>query len=75
MSTSHVVSSFTLHLRAESPAPAQLFSPSLSLGLGTVVSAQDLDRDNFMSAQEALDYGLVDKIVKLYKGPNRSEDP
>jgi ATP-dependent Clp endopeptidase proteolytic subunit ClpP len=24
---------------------------------------QDIDRDNFMSAQEALDYGLIDKIV------------
>ena len=23
----------------------------------------DLDRDNFMSAQETLEYGLVDKIV------------
>jgi len=25
--------------------------------------ARDLERDNFMSAQEALDYGLVDKIL------------
>lgn len=25
---------------------------------------QDMDRDTFMSAQEALDYGLVDKIVE-----------
>lgn len=24
----------------------------------------DCDRDNFMSAQEALDYGLIDKIIK-----------
>jgi ATP-dependent Clp protease protease subunit len=24
---------------------------------------RDMDRDTFMSAQEALDYGLVDKIV------------
>jgi ATP-dependent Clp endopeptidase proteolytic subunit ClpP len=25
---------------------------------------EDLDRDNFMSAQEALDYGLIDEIVE-----------
>ena len=29
------------------------------------VIAKDTERDNFMSADEALDYGLVDKI--LYK--------
>lgn len=26
---------------------------------------RDLDRDNFMSAQEACDYGLIDKVVEL----------
>jgi ATP-dependent Clp protease protease subunit len=25
---------------------------------------RDMDRDTFMSAQEALDYGLVDQIVE-----------
>lgn len=25
---------------------------------------QDTDRDNFMSAEEALDYGLIDKVIK-----------
>lgn len=25
---------------------------------------QDMDRDNFMSAAEALDYGLVDRIIE-----------
>jgi len=25
----------------------------------------DLDRDNFMSAQEALEYGLVDQVIKI----------
>jgi len=25
---------------------------------------KDIDRDYFMSAQEALDYGLVDKVLK-----------
>ncbi len=29
------------------------------------IIAKDTERDNFMSADEALDYGLVDKI--LYK--------
>ena len=24
---------------------------------------KDTDRDNYMSAQEALDYGLIDKII------------
>ena len=26
--------------------------------------AADMERDKFMSAQEALDYGLIDKIVE-----------
>lgn len=30
-------------------------------------SNQDLDRDNFMSAQAAADYGLVDNVIKLSK--------
>ena len=25
----------------------------------------DLDRDNFMSAQQALEYGLVDQVIEL----------
>ena len=28
---------------------------------------RDLDRDNFMSAQEALEYGLVDKVLEIPK--------
>ena len=24
----------------------------------------DLDRDNFLSAQQALDYGLIDRIIQ-----------
>ena len=27
------------------------------------IVAQDTERDNFMSAQEACDYGLVDKVI------------
>jgi ATP-dependent Clp protease protease subunit len=25
---------------------------------------QDMERDNFMSAEEALEYGLIDKIIE-----------
>ena len=25
--------------------------------------ARDTDRDNFMSAQEAMEYGLIDKVI------------
>ena len=28
------------------------------------VIEKDTDRDNFMSAQEACDYGLIDKVMK-----------
>ena len=27
------------------------------------IIAQDTERDNFMSAQEALEYGIVDKVI------------
>ena len=30
---------------------------------------QDTERDRFMSAQEALDYGLVDKIISRHQRP------
>jgi len=30
---------------------------------------KDLDRDNYMSAQQALEYGLIDKIVTSIDGP------
>ncbi|CAM9645038.1 unnamed protein product [Discosporangium mesarthrocarpum] len=40
---------------------------------------KDLDRDNFMSAQEAKDYGLIDTVIKLRKetnvDPNEGKDP
>jgi len=29
---------------------------------------KDLDRDNFMSAQQALEYGLIDKIIEVNEG-------
>ena len=28
------------------------------------VIARDTDRDNFMSAEEAMKYGLIDKVIK-----------
>ena len=30
---------------------------------------KDLDRDNYMSSEEALNYGLIDKIVTSVDGP------
>ena len=27
------------------------------------VSQRDTERDNFMSAQEAMEYGLIDKVI------------
>jgi len=27
------------------------------------VITKDTDRDNFMTAQEAMDYGLIDKVI------------
>lgn len=35
----------------------------------------DLDRDNYLSAQEALDHGLIDEIVELEKAMDREENP
>ena len=34
-----------------------------ALGLVPMVVEQTLDRDHFMSADEALDWGLVDKVI------------
>ena len=48
------------------PAPAYLqvtYYAQLS-GQSREKVALDLDRDNFLSAQEALAYGLVDRIVE-----------
>eukprot|EP00968_Pinguiococcus_pyrenoidosus_P018677 scaffold1954_cov268-Pinguiococcus_pyrenoidosus.AAC.114 len=30
---------------------------------------KDLDRDNFMSAQQAVDYGIVDKLIEVQEMP------
>jgi ATP-dependent Clp protease protease subunit len=34
---------------------------------------RDTDRDNFMSAEEAKKYGLVDEVVTLKPGDKRSK--
>lgn len=38
------------------------------------VIAQDTDRDNFMSAEEALEYGLIDKVLYSRNGSEGAED-
>jgi ATP-dependent Clp protease protease subunit len=42
----------------------QLYVDHNSKGKTFEQLAADMERDNFMSAQEALDYGLIDEIVK-----------
>lgn len=37
---------------------------SVMTGQNEAQITQDLDRDNFMSAQEALEYGLIDQIIQ-----------
>merc|ERR1711935_481992 len=41
---------------------------SMFTGQTTERIVKDLDRDNFMSAQEALEYGLVDRVLEIPKG-------
>lgn len=36
--------------------------------------ARDTDRDFFMSAKEAKDYGLVDEVVRTAKGPKKTRN-
>lgn len=36
-------------------------------GQATDTIVRDLDRDNFMSAQEALEYGLIDRVLEYSK--------
>ena len=38
------------------------------------VIAADTDRDNFMSAEEALEYGLIDKVLYKRSGSEETED-
>ena len=34
----------------------------------------DMERDRFMSPEESLDYGLVDKVVEFRKDSNKGND-
>ena len=38
---------------------------SMMTGQTTEQVIKDLDRDNFMSAQEACDYGIIDKVIDV----------
>ena len=42
---------------------------SMFTGQTTDQITKDLDRDNFLSAQEALEYGLVDRVLERPGGP------
>jgi len=42
---------------------------SMFTGQTTDQITKDLDRDNFMSAQEALEYGLIDRVLEAPTGP------
>ena len=49
---------------ARAPACLQVTYYAQLSGQSREKVALDLDRDNFLSAQEALAYGLVDRIVE-----------
>jgi len=42
---------------------------SMFTGQTTEVVTAALDRDNFLSAQEALEFGLIDRILERPSGP------
>ncbi|KAL9179517.1 hypothetical protein ACHAXT_008807 [Thalassiosira profunda] len=42
---------------------------SMFTGQTTDQITKDLDRDNFMSAQDALEYGLIDRVLERPSGP------
>jgi len=42
---------------------------SMFTGQTTDQITKDLDRDNFMSAQTALEYGLIDRVLERPSGP------
>jgi ATP-dependent Clp protease, protease subunit len=46
---------------------------SLHTGKPVDVVCKDTDRDNFMSAEDAKDYGLVDEVVKSRKTPKEAK--
>ena len=46
---------------------------SINTGQSEKSIARDTERDNFLSAKEALDYGLVDKVIERREDNKRSE--
>jgi len=46
---------------------------SINTGQSEQSIARDTERDNFLSAKEALDYGLVDKVIERREDNKRSE--
>ena len=46
---------------------------SVNTGQSEKSIAQDTERDNFLSAKEALDYGLVDKVIERREDNKKSE--
>jgi len=46
---------------------------SLHTGQSEEIIARDTERDNFMGAEEALDYGLVDKVIERRVDKKESE--
>ena len=46
---------------------------SINTGQSEKSIAQDTERDNFLSAKEALDYGLVDKVIARREDNKKSE--
>jgi ATP-dependent Clp protease protease subunit len=46
---------------------------SVNTGQSEKSIARDTERDNFLSAKEALDYGLVDKVIERREDNKKSE--
>ena len=46
---------------------------SYHTGQKVATIAQDTERDNYMSSEEALEYGLVDKVIESRVGNKRKE--
>jgi len=46
---------------------------SINTGQSEKSIARDTERDNFLSAKEALDYGLVDKVIARREDNNKSD--
>ena len=46
---------------------------SINTGQSEKSIARDTERDNFLSAKEALDYGLVDKVIARREDNKKSE--